>query len=308
MASRRIAISTIATISADTGIAKEVLRKWEARYGFPVPQRDGAGYRVYTDAQTARLKLIKQLIDAGMRPGQVVPLDEAQLQALLTQRQTALSPRSRSPAMADLMKSVLSRNAGLLRKKLKEELRRLRLEKFVLNVMPPLTELVGDAWASGDISIRDEHLYTEIVQGLMREEIVRIANPNGSPRVLLTTPTDELHTLGILMVEAVVSLHGGCCISLGAQTPTQEIGEAVREHGADIAGLSFSASFPKRKIAPILQELRALLPKEIELWAGGAGAAALDRTPRGVTVLPNLQDVVDALQKFTMPHQRVEHG
>jgi MerR family transcriptional regulator, light-induced transcriptional regulator len=302
-------ISTIASISLETGIAKEVLRKWEVRYGFPVPQRDESGHRVYTKEQTARLKLIKKLIDAGMRPGQVVPLNEAQLHALLTQRRTALSPEPKSQAMTDLMEGLLSRNAGLLHDKLKGEISRLGLEKFVLDVMPPLTELVGDAWASGDISIRDEHVYTEIMQGLIREAIARIANPNGFPRVLLTTPTDELHTLGILMVEAVVTIQGGCCISLGAQTPTDEICHAIHDYRADIAGLSFSASFPRRKIAPILKELRGLVPKEIELWAGGAGTMTLDSTPRGVTVLSTLHGVADALQKFRKHHVReIESG
>jgi MerR family transcriptional regulator, light-induced transcriptional regulator len=293
--------TTIASISLETGIAKEVLRKWEVRYGFPVPQRDARGRRAYTEEHTARLKLIKKLIDAGMRPGQVVPLDEAQLRALL-QKPAASPPESPSRAITDLMKCLRSRDAGLLREKLKREIDRLRLEKFVLDVMPPLTELVGDAWASGHISVRDEHVYTDIIHGLIREEISRIANPNGFPRVLLTTPTDELHTLGILMVEAVVTLHGGCCISLGAQTPTEEICHAVHDYGADIAGLSFSAAFPKRKIAPILKQLRGLVPTEIELWAGGSGAMALDRAPRGVRVLSSLHGVVDALQKFRKRH------
>jgi methanogenic corrinoid protein MtbC1 len=116
--------------------------------------------------------------------------------------------------------------------------------------------------------------------------------------VLVTTPSGELHTLGILMVEAVVSIYGGFCLSLGAQTPVDEIVSTIRHHRIEIAGLSFSASFPKRKIAPVLKELRGLVPKEIELWAGGAGTNALDRKPHGVRVMPTLQGVVEAMQKF----------
>ncbi len=75
-------IRSIASISLETGISKEVLRKWEERYGFPVPERDASGHRSYAAHQTVRLQLIKRLIDGGSRPAQVVPLSEEALQSL----------------------------------------------------------------------------------------------------------------------------------------------------------------------------------------------------------------------------------
>jgi methanogenic corrinoid protein MtbC1 len=288
---------TIAAISAETGIAKEVLRKWEARYGFPVPQRDSGGHRLYTSEQTERLKLIKKLIDSGLRPGQVVPLDHAQALALLAQIQQSQSTEAPTPSAVDLIKVLQSKDASQLREKLTMEISRLGLEQFILDVMPSLNILVGDAWAKGKISVRDEHVYTEIIQGVIREQLVRFTKQNGTPRVLVTTPVGELHTLGILMVEAVVKMHGGDCISLGAQTPLEEICGAVDEYRIDIAGLSFSESFPKKKIAPLLKELRGILPTKVELWAGGNGTKALDHAPRGVRVMSTLRDVIAALHK-----------
>jgi methanogenic corrinoid protein MtbC1 len=290
-------IATIASISLETGIAKEVLRKWEARYGFPTPERDAGGHRTYTSAQTARLKLIKRLIDGGLRPAQVVPLDEAHLLALLENNQVSVAPSVQSQTVRELIDALRSQDANLLREKAKIEIERIGLENFVLDVMPPLTDLVGEAWAKGDISIRDEHVYTEVMKGLLRVAISRTAKPDGSPRVLLTTPVGELHTLGILMVETVVSIQGGYCISLGAQTPLDEICGAVQDYRADIVGLSFSACFPMRKITPLLKELRAHVPQEIDIWAGGAGITALERKPRGIIMLPTLRDVSEALKE-----------
>ena len=37
----------ISTVAEKTGIPKEVLRKWEARYDFPALEQDSAGLRVY---------------------------------------------------------------------------------------------------------------------------------------------------------------------------------------------------------------------------------------------------------------------
>ena len=62
----------IAAVERDTGLSKDVLRMWERRYGFPVPDRDGHGERIYPAEQVERLRLIKRLMDAGHRPGKLI--------------------------------------------------------------------------------------------------------------------------------------------------------------------------------------------------------------------------------------------
>lgn len=289
---------TIAAVSSQTGIAKEVLRKWETRYGFPVPVRDDTGNRLYTAAQANRLRLIKKLIDDGMRPGQVVPLDESALAALLAQAQSKAVDAPGPEAPGEVVAWLRSRDPALLRERLEAKLVRLGLARFVCELMPAMNHQVGEAWASAEIAVRDEHLYAETVQGLVREAVSRIHDPAGYPRILLTTPTGELHTLGILMLEAALSIQGAYCISLGAQSPLPEIASAAREFGVEIIGLSFSASFPMRKIYPILKQLRAQLPTEVQLWAGGAGTARMDKTPRGATLVPTLPEAVRLLEKY----------
>ena len=67
-------VHAIADVARETGLQKDTLRVWERRYGFPVPSRDAAGERRYGPDQLQRLHLIKRLLDAGCRPGGVVPL------------------------------------------------------------------------------------------------------------------------------------------------------------------------------------------------------------------------------------------
>jgi len=38
---------SIAAVERETGLSKDVLRKWETRYGFPAPLRDGFGERAF---------------------------------------------------------------------------------------------------------------------------------------------------------------------------------------------------------------------------------------------------------------------
>ena len=58
-----IAALSIAAVERETGLAKDTLRVWEKRYGFPAPLRDAAGDRLYPSAQVVQLKLIRRLSD-----------------------------------------------------------------------------------------------------------------------------------------------------------------------------------------------------------------------------------------------------
>jgi DNA-binding transcriptional MerR regulator len=293
---------SIAEISQETGIAKEVLRKWEVRYSFPLPARNSNGRRLYSAAQVQRLKQIKALVDGGMRPGQVVPLDAAQRSALLAQIQQTNALESPSQMVCGLLKILQDRDLNLLRKKLKQKLLHLGLKQFILDIIQPLNIMIGDAWAKGDLTVREEHIYTEIVSTILREEISKLSTNNGTPRVALMTVPDELHTLGILMVEAMILINGGSCISLGAQIPLDQITPTVHDYQIDIVGFSFSTAFPIRRISPWIKEIRQILPVETTLWVGGAGVATLKRTPKGVLALPDLQQIDGAIAQFRKYH------
>ncbi|MBQ5961796.1 MerR family transcriptional regulator [Massilia sp. ZL223] len=284
----------ISVVSDETGIAKEVLRKWETRYGFPLPDRDTAGNRVYSGEQVSRLKLIKRLLDTGLRPGAVVPLDETQLEALAgMQRPAGGAGEDCEPAIELLRKKDPNR----LRAHLQAEMAGLGLENFVLDLLPRLNIRVGEAWADGAIEVHDEHLYTEMVQALLREALQRAYDPLGWPRVLLTTVPGELHLLGNLMVETALTLAGARCISLGAQSPLADIAAAAQAYGAEIVGLSFSSSFPRKTITPLLRQLRQQLQGGVQLWAGGAGVAGIDTVPRGVRIFRTLDEARAAIRE-----------
>src|SRR5690606_22052878 len=284
---------TIAQVSSETGIAKEVLRKWESRYGFPLPVRDGNGNRAYPAEQVERLKLIRRLLDDGRRPSQVVPAPPSALQAELQAVQLPVSGESASDLASPVIGWLQQRDPAAVRENLKEELQRCGLLAFVKEVMPAMNREVGEAWEQGAITVTDEHLYSEIVQGLVREHLAPLVQPQGQPRMLLTTVPGEAHGLGLLLLETVMSFEQAYCISLGPQSPLEEIARAASDFRVDILALSFSLAFPKKRILPTLREVRAQLPAEVRLWAGGAGVTGMASTPRGVSLLPTLDDAIE---------------
>ena len=293
---------SISAVERETGLSKDVLRKWEVRYGFPQPLRDAFGERIYPPEQVNRLRLIKRLMDIGMRPSKIVARTEEELLALAASRHVAMSPAQEPEIEADALKMLRRHDPEGLRRMLHRQLLRQGLVRFVQDTIAPLNHAVGEAWSRGELEVYEEHLYTEVVQSVLRTAMIGINDQHGRPRVLLTTLPEEPHGLGILMVAALLALEGAYCLSLGTQTPLEEIANAVKAQAIDIVVLSFSIIYPPRRIPPALAELRQRLAAAVEVWAGGAGTARLHRTPTGTRLLPTLEDALAALEDWRSAH------
>lgn len=287
-----VVMLNISAVERDTGLSKDVLRMWERRYGFPRPLRDLHGERIYPPDQVARLRSIRRLMDRGHRPGKIIGLDPEALEALGT------APSNRSESAADIddaLDLIGSHHLPELRQLFNQRLIRQGLQRFVLDTVVPLTTAVGDAWMRGEFAVFEEHLYTEQIQGVLRNAIATAQVNSKAPRVLLTSFPTEQHSLGLLMVEALLVCEGATTIPLGTETPANEIVRAAQAHRADIVALSFSAAFPERQAASGLKTLRASLPAGIDLWAGGACVRRIRKGIDGVTQVRSLDQLAGLL-------------
>jgi DNA-binding transcriptional MerR regulator/methylmalonyl-CoA mutase cobalamin-binding subunit len=293
----------IAAVERDTGLSKDVLRMWERRYGFPLPDRDANGERIYPAEQVERLRLIKRLMDHGHRPGKLIDKPTEELISLAPRR-PATQPASESPEagdLAELLALIKQHDAGGYQRAMQQRLARRGLQRFIEDTIAPLTRMVGDAWEDGSFEVFEEHLFAEQTKRLLRQTIAALPGPAPAPRILLTTAPDEQHVLGLLMVEALFALEGADCISLGTQMPLLEIGRAAAAHRADVVALSFSSGFPQRQIPALLQQLRMILSPAVALWVGGGGIARLAEMD-GILMLNGLDDALTALAEWRLSH------
>ncbi|GAB3546680.1 HTH-type transcriptional repressor CarH [Noviherbaspirillum agri] len=294
----------IAAVERDTGLSKDVLRMWERRYGFPVPERDANGERVYPLEQVERLRLIKRLMDQGHRPGKLIAAPAEEL-ALLGPRRAPVAETTGkmvdTERLEDLMLLIKQHDAHGFVHALQQQLAREGLLRFVQDTVAPLTYRVGEAWENGHFEVFEEHLFTELTKRVLRQAIAGLPPGTGSPRVLLTSAPEEQHFLGLLMFEAILALEGAECIPLGTQMPILEISRAAEAHRADIVALSFSVAFPARQINGLLQQLRTALPESVALWAGGSGVLRIT-TPPGVVRLASLEEGAKALADWRNHH------
>jgi DNA-binding transcriptional MerR regulator/methanogenic corrinoid protein MtbC1 len=295
---------SIAAVERDTGLSKDTLRVWERRYGFPSPQRDAVGERAYTLQQVEKLRIVKRLLDVGHRPGRIVPLPLESLQQLSEQTvDQPMRTRETAPGATDLriyLELIRGHDVSGLRTGLARALSRLGIGRFVVEVVAPLNAAVGDAWLRGQMEVFEEHVYTETLQGVLRQAIAGIPEPGdaGRPCVLLSTLPGEPHGLGLLMAEAMLALEGCRCVALGVQTPLWDTVLAAAAYGADIVALSFTGGMNPNQVVDGLAELRAKLHGGVQVWAGGSAPVLVRRAVPGVCALASLEELPAALRRW----------
>jgi MerR family transcriptional regulator, light-induced transcriptional regulator len=291
-------VLNISAVERETGLSKDVLRMWERRYGFPKPGRDENGEREYTSSSIAKLRAIKRLMDVGMRPGKLMTLSLDELNALAEVRAAPRGDQLAPALERDVLSMLQSHDATGLQHAIANLLMKQGLQKFVQETLTPLNRAVGDAWMRGELQVFEEHLYTEQLQVALRTAINAFPRQLGMPRMLLTTFPNEQHGVGLLMVEALLVPEGVQCISLGTQTPLEDIRRAVAAHKIHILAVSFSGAFPLRQATDGLSSLRRQIPPQVAIWAGGEMTRRIRKTMPGVVLIPDLASTVGALRSW----------
>ena len=307
---------SIAEVEQETGLGKDTLRVWERRYGFPLPDRDANGERLYPADQVQRLRLIRRLINLGHRPREIVSQPIEKL-TLITKAESekrndsneqieseTLLPQVENPET--WLEWLKQDQSDLMRQKLQHVVLSKGLAHLVDDYIAPLCVFVGQAWIRGELSVYQEHLFTEVVKSVMRESVAALdavspADLSGKrPRVLLTTTANEHHLLGLRMVECYLAISNCPRFVLGASTPTSDILQAADRLQADVIALSFSSFASRQSILHSIADLRGQLPQTVDLWVGGAGLSSLDKSlPYGVRLMSKPSDIFDAVKAWT---------
>ena len=281
---------SIGVVERDTGIGRDTLRVWERRYGFPDPVRNAKGERAYPETQLRRLQRIRRLLDRGLRPGKLLPLDEDALDDLEASLKTE-APQQTDKAISAMLEAIRSANATQIESLLRRRYEQQGMKEFINTTVVPLMIAVGDLWVSGELQIFQEHFLSEQLNRFLNAEIATMQKSAKKPLVVLATLPGEEHTLVLLIVAAMLSAHDISIINLGGEVPMDQIVRATQQFNADIVGITFSGAYQYKNIRPHLLELRRQIPESVDIWTGGEGVRRLRKLPAGVTKFSSLENL-----------------
>ena len=302
-------------VSARTGIPVDTLRVWERRYGVPRPARREGGSRVYTEEDIARLQVLAGAVALGFRPGDVVALPVAEVEALVRATKRDQSAK-REPSVATEVvapephEDALGAAVALLRADdvngLRGLLRSLAVtfgpRRFVTDFAHPLAVRVGELWAAGELQVRHEHLASASLSTQLRLLLGGLEGAEQPPVVVLTTLPGEPHSLGLEMISVYLATLGGAPRLLGPDTPPEQIAEAARAMNADAVGIGVSPVADPVSTSDHARRLIALLPPTCALWVGGSGAPNLTIRSRRVRCVSTWRELDAVVEAARSPH------
>jgi MerR family transcriptional regulator, light-induced transcriptional regulator len=290
----------IRAVSKLTGISVDTLRAWERRYQVVEPERDDRG-RLYSDADVARLKLLREAVERGHAIGRVASLSTEDLEALLS-RPGAVSEPAFASAPADLsalQDAVDAFDATALRRELSRLAAVLPARALAREVALPFLHLVGEAWHEGKLSVAQEHLVSAELRSLIGALARLQPVAEGAPRLVFATPEGEQHELGTLVASLVASGMGFGALYLGPSLPASELVAAARRVQPRAVVLGYTGRESAPAAAAAIAALAQELPEGVELWIGGAGAAdARAGSPDRAVALEDLDAFEKALSRL----------
>jgi methanogenic corrinoid protein MtbC1 len=163
-------------------------------------------------------------------------------------------------------------------------------------LIAPALWLVGELWERGKISVAQEHLATEIsvrVLALQREA-ERVTRSRVGYRVMLATPTGELHVVALRMVGNLLRGAGYDVVMLGPDVPATALGDLAKLVSTDVVCMSLTMAGHKNEILSAIDNVRLAVPS-VGFVVGGRGLTDEAHRRSQVQVCRRVSDVVEAV-------------
>ena len=262
---------TVAAVARRLGVAPATLRTWDRRYGLGPSEHSSGEHRRYNGSDIARLTLMRKLVIAGVSPA------EAAQRALAFDGE--VSPESltnsitsdvavREELVETLIRAARAYDRNFIEELLRSELSARGITNTWNEVLVPLLIMIGDEWADSGTGIETEHLVSEIIKRLLQEANASVQNPVNARPVLLACIGEEMHSLALYALGAVLSERKIATQFLGARTPIEAISAVVKRSAPP--AIFLWAQLNKNGNHELLAELPSIRPAP-RIVLGGPG-------------------------------------
>ena len=183
---------------------------------------------------------------------------------------------------------------------------------ILTRLVVPALESIGDRWASGDLSVADEHRATAVAQriiGRLGLQFGRRGKSRGT--VALAAPAGDLHDLPVAIVADLFRWRGFDVVELGGNTPAEAMAEAVdREPRLVAVGIGATTTGLDTEVAALAAAVRAAVPGVPIVVGGGAIRNAPHACALGGDVWPGTRPdaAVAAVERLVGPTPVAAHS
>lgn len=276
---------SIKVVSMRTGLSAHAIRAWERRYNAVSPKRDSNNRRYYTENDIDRLSLLKKATDAGFGISQLIDSSDEELQELISSMNIIDLPlRNNQPQsetkinlpetsyenyVESFMNALEQMDAKTLENVLIQSETDYGLNGMIENVLVPLMEEIGECWRKGNLRISHEHLASHVIRTFLGGELATHKSSPSAPNVLVTTPVDQWHDIGALILAVTAASEGWNVTYLGANLPSEEIAGSVKQNNCRAVILSIVYPEDDPVLVQEIRKLKRSIPDNVAVVAGG---------------------------------------
>ena len=256
-------------LSEQTGLSPLVIRAWERRYGFPTSRRTAGGHRRFTLSDAEVLTRAAALVRSGFRAADAIARARAGEHVVV---------EAEDDRLTDLL---LSGEPARALDRLRGSWLAIGLEATLEGMVLPALRSIGEGWASGRLSVAQEHQASGIVLSWLGAVRAEMPAPDRGPvRYVLATPEGEHHDIAVWALELLLRQRAVGSLALGASVPQADlVAEAARIRPAGIV-LAVTRRSLKRQLSGLARSLRG-----VGVYVGGPAAGP--RAPDGCVLLPS---------------------
>lgn len=147
------------------------------------------------------------------------------------------------------------------------------IDEIYLQVFQQSQLEVGRLWMENKITVAKEHFVSAATQMIMSQLYPYIfATERKGHNFIAASVGGELHEIGIRMVSDFFEMDGWDTYYLGSNTPTYTLLQAIKEHQADILGLSITMPYHRSMLNEVVNNIKSdETGKNLIILIGGNG-------------------------------------
>jgi DNA-binding transcriptional MerR regulator len=252
----------IGELSRRVGVSPELLRAWELRYGLLRPKRSRGGFRLYTEADEARVRLMREYQEQGLSAAEA-----ARLAAGWELRTPELLEPGPAAEIERLGEALERFDEGTAHAAFDRLLAAVSLDTLLRDLLLPYLRELGTRWERGEASVAQEHFASNILRGRLLG-LARGWGQGAGPRAVLACASGELHDLPLVCFGLALRARGWRVAYLGPDTPAETLADAARSLAPELVVVS---AVSRRRFARARNELGAVA-EAAPLALAGAGA------------------------------------
>ena len=330
------AIASIHTAATRTGLSTHTIRAWERRHHAIDPSRSVGRHRLYSESDIRRLGLLAEVSRLGHGIGKIARLSNVELLEILegasasvrepgastapdapeATREGARGKRNRSipdigePFRRKCLEAVSNLDTCRLESELQEAQITLGDLGILRFVVAPLAEHIGEQWRLGVLTMAQEHFFSNVAKIFIWNLTRQYHTDAQAPRIVVGTPSGQLHDMAALMVSACAANLGWNVAFVGPNLPAHELAGAVRRFNAQCLALSLTYPEDDARLSDELLKLRQMLPEQVHVLVGGRASRNYHKAltliaARRATSLESLFADLDAMRR---PREAVAIG